>query len=303
MTMQGIDISNWQAGLVPHELDINFCICKATEGTTFVDRYCDGFVQDCISHRMPWGFYHFATQNDPVAEANFFVDNTANYFGHGIPVLDYEVANYNDCEWVERFMTRVHERTGIWCMLYCSAYLVPSFADSAWLPQTCGLWIAGYPYPATDWTDEDIPYSIYPWEFAAIWQFTSSLRLAGYDGNLDGDIAYMDQNAWAKYAGSTDTPQPAPDPAPVQPTLSMHDLCMQIMQGQWGNGDDRHRALQAEGYDADYVQAYLDDMYDVAQSCIRGDWGNGWNRYQALTGAGYDAELVQTIVNAILDAC
>ena len=79
--MRGIDVSNWQAGLVPSELGIDFCIAKATEGTNFVDSYCDGFVQNCIEHDILWGFYHFARENEPEEEAEFFVENCTGYFG------------------------------------------------------------------------------------------------------------------------------------------------------------------------------------------------------------------------------
>lgn len=298
--LKGIDISNWQGGLVPHELPIDFCICKATEGTSFVDRYCDGFVQDCISHNILWGFYHFNSTDDPVAEADFFVENTRNYFGHGIPVLDYEVNNPNNVTWVEQFMVRVHELTGVWCMLYTSASWVPQFADSAWIPQTCGLWVAGYPYPYTDWTNDDMPYGIYPWEFCAIWQFTSSLQIAPAFGGIDGDLAYMDATAWMKYAGSSDTVKP--DPAPVQPTLSITELCKQIMRGEWGNGDARYKALSNAGYDAAYVQDYLNDMFSIADEVIKGKWGNGDYRKHLLGYYGLDYDLIQSIVNAILEA-
>ena len=299
--LRGIDISNWQAGLVPHELDIDFCICKATEGTGFVDRYCDGFVQDCISHNILWGFYHFATSGgDPCAEADFFVENTRNYFHHGIPVLDYEVSNPHDCAWCESFIVRVHELTGVWCMLYTSASWVHIFEDSAWIPQTCGLWLAGYPYPATDWTTDEMPYGIYPWEFCAIWQFTSSLQIAPSFGGIDGDLAYMDAAAWMKYANSDGSV--APDPAPVQPTLSINELCKQIMRGEWGNGDTRMQALVNAGYDATYVQEYLDDMFVIADEVIRGEWGNGDYRKHLLGYYGLDYDLIQMIVNAILEA-
>ena len=297
--LKGVDISNWQGGLVPHTLDIDFCICKATEGIGFVDRYCDGFVQDCISHNILWGFYHFATTQDPIREANFFVENTRNYFGHGIPVLDYEVTNSNDRKWAEQFIKRVYDLTGVWCMLYTSASWVPRFNDS-WIPQKCGLWLAGYPYPATDWNWNDPPYGCYPWEFIAIWQFTSSLLLDHWNDGLDGDIAYMDAAAWMKYAGSTDSV--APDPSPVQPTLSITELCKQIMRGEWGNGDARMQALTNAGYEARYVQEYLDDMFSIASEVIQGLWGNGDYRKHLLEMYGFDYELVQMIVNAILDA-
>ena len=299
--LKGIDISNWQAGINPGIMQIDFAIVKATEGIGFVDWCCDGFVQSLKSNHKLWGFYHFSEMNDPVREADFFVDNTADYFGDGLPVLDYEVHNANDREWAEMFLYRVHERTGIWAMLYTSASWLQYF-EGSWIPKKCGLWLAGYPYPATDWRYDDPPYSTNPWEFCAIWQFTSSLQLKGWNNNLDGDIAYMDENAWAKYVGSTDTPMPKPEPEPIQPVLSQRELILQILDGQWGNGSDRYRRLQDAGYDADYIQAVIDEYYEIAYEVIRGVWGNGSYRKQALENAGYDYEIAQTIVNVILES-
>ena len=74
--LRGIDISNWQAGFDISAAQPGFVIAKATEGTTYVDRCCDGFVKDCIKHDIPFGFYHFARSNDAAAEAKFFYENT-----------------------------------------------------------------------------------------------------------------------------------------------------------------------------------------------------------------------------------
>lgn len=296
--LKGIDISNWQAGLVPHTLDIDFCIAKATEGNWFVDNACDGFIQDCIGHGILWGFYHFAGNADPVLEADWFVDNTANYFKHGIPVLDYEVDNGNDVYWVERFMQRVYDRTGVWCMLYTAASWLPRFQGS-WITGKCGLWLAGYPYPAQTWRYDDPPYGCYPWEFIAIWQFTSSLQI-GWNSGLDGDIAYMDAAAWAKYAQCSDAS--AHDLPPVQPVKDYNAVVNQVLDGLWGTGQDRYNRLTAAGYDADYVQALINDLYDVANQVIAGEWGNGETRHYNLNVAGYNYEQVQRIVNAIMDA-
>ena len=97
--LKGIDISNWQAGFDISAAQPGFVIAKATEGTTYVDRYCDGFIQDCIKLDIPFGFYHFARFNDAASEAKFFYDNTKGYVGKGIPILDFEVTNTN--EWLE----------------------------------------------------------------------------------------------------------------------------------------------------------------------------------------------------------
>lgn len=292
--MRGIDISNWQAGLSPSALDIDFCIVKATEGLGYTDPCCDNWVCECESAELPWGFYHFARENEPEDEAQYFYDECRGYFGRGIPVLDYETENYNNCEWCERFISKLHELSGIWPIIYISASRVPEYSGS-WIPQECGLWIAGYPYPATWWVEDDMPYSIGDWEFAAIWQFTSSLVLAGYEGHLDGDIAYMDAEAWAKYAGSAQ-PQPQPQPAPG---ISTDELAQEVIAGLWGNDQERIDRL-GDRYDA--VQARVNEYYTVAEQVINGNWGNGWNRQQALEGAGYDYQTVQNIVNEMLGA-
>lgn len=295
--LKGIDVSNWQKGLTPSTLDIDFCIAKATESNWFVDGCCDGFIQNCIANDILWGFYHFNGNADPIDEANFFVENTRNYFGHGIPVLDYEVANDNDRSWVEQFVQRVYDLTGVWCMVYTSASWLPRFQGS-WVCQKCGLWLAGYPYPATSWRYDDPPYGSYPWEFIAIWQFTSSLQI-GWNSGLDGDIAYMDADAWMKYAKSSSTVKPD---ASVQPVKDYKTVVKQVLDGQWGNGAERTKRLESAGYDAQFIQDTINEYYEIAEQVIKGEWGNGWNRQQALNGAGYDYETIQGIVNAILSA-
>lgn len=214
--MKGIDISNWQYNLIPSDLEIDFCICKATEGTGFVDNFCDAFIQNCKSAGILYGFYHFAGTNDSYSEAQFFYENCKGYIGKGVPVLDYEVWGLNDdVSWCELFLAEFHRLSGVWPLLYISASHCSDFANS-WIPQTCGLWVAGYPPDMVDYPirDEyvqtiDMPYDVYPWEFVAIWQFTSSLRLDSYNGPLDGDIAYMDEKGWKAYARVNNWEKPA----------------------------------------------------------------------------------------------
>lgn len=296
--MHGIDISNWQEGLIPSSLPIDFCICKATEGTGFVDWCCDGFIQDCKANGILWGFYHFNGRGNPETEAEFFYANTSDYFGHGIPVLDYEVENWDDRNWVERFMQRLHDLSGVWAMLYTSASWVPKFYGS-WVTKYCGLWLAGYPWPNPNWTDENPPYDVSPWPFAAIWQFTSSLMLPGWGSNLDGDTAYMDAKGWMAYAGSSDDlPKPAPEPQPSPtPSASTDALVRAVLNGEYGNGDERMAKLGDRYWE---VQNRIDALYVVADQVIQGMWGNGWNREQALNAAGFPYDIVQGIVNAKL---
>lgn len=212
--LKGCDVSNWQKGINVAGLDCDFVICKATEGTFFVDPYCDGFIQAAIGSGKLWGFYHFAREAEPEEEAEFFAENCSGYDRYGIPVLDYEVwgNNYNDIEWCERFLARYHDLTGVWALLYISASHCNEFRNS-WIPQTCGLWLAGYPYDVP--ADYSCPYDCSPWEFVAIWQYADDEHIPGYMGDLDGDVAYMDAAAWELYA--TGGNRPADTQTPAEP--------------------------------------------------------------------------------------
>lgn len=258
--LKGVDVSTWQDGLAIKDLGVDFAIVKATEGLGFVDPICDSHIQECKDNGILWGFYHFARENNPEEEAQFFYENTTGYVGQGVPVLDYEVSNYNNREWCERFIERYHELSGIWPMLYISASRCPEY-NGSWITEKCGLWLAGYPYDATQWVADECPYNPWPWEFIAIWQFTSSLMLNGW--KLDGDYAYMDREAWAKYAGIQDTTQPGKtDDLPNE--KSCKELAREVVRGKWGNGWNRKNALDA---------AYGEGTYDHVQDLVnRGDY-------------------------------
>lgn len=294
MVMRGIDISNWQGGMDLTKMPVDFAIMKATEGLHFVDDFCDGWVQQAKKMSMPWGFYHFAGHNDPVKEADFFYKNCKGYFGKGIPVLDYEADNANNAQWCEKFIRRVYDLTGVWCMLYISAYRCSQYRNS-WIPKKCGLWVAGYPVTYAYWpTSYEVPYNVEPWETAAIWQFSSQVILHGYVGKLDGDLAYMDANQWAKYAGNAKAdPKPEPKPKPTY-DKTIDQLAREVIEGKHGTGAKRKKSL---GKKYTKVQNRVDELYNIADEVIAGKWGNDWNRKQALKGAGYPYDLVQKIVN------
>lgn len=201
--MHGIDISNWQKGITIPEF-IDFCIVKATEGTTFVDKCCDGFVQQCRSKGILWGFYHFMTSANPEQQAVFFAEHTAGYSGFGIPVLDIESAQI--VNWgasAQRFVDKYHAITGVYPIIYASAGYLNNFNGYP-LVDTCGLWVAGYPngstYDALSGKPPKFSYDVSPWKFAALWQYTSKGSLSGWSDNIDLDVAYMDADAWRLYA-------------------------------------------------------------------------------------------------------
>lgn len=199
--LHGIDISNWQKGIsMPDFLD--FCIVKATEGTTFVDPRCDGYVQQCRRKGIRFGFYHFANSAEPEAQAAFFAEHTQGYSREGIPVLDIESDKIKDWgAFSQRFVDKYHAITNVWPWIYCSAAYLARFTGYP-LVEHCGLWIAGYPDNKIRGLN-DVPSFAYksdPWAFAAAWQFTSNGAVDFWDEPIDLDVAFLDAQAWQKYA-------------------------------------------------------------------------------------------------------
>ena len=90
-------------------------------------------------------------------------------------------------------------------------------------------------------------------------------------------------------------------------------VAQEVLQGLWGNGQDRFNNLENAGYDAQAVQDRVNSILSggykqannanidaVAQEVIQGLWGNGQERYDNLTNAGYNAQAVQNRVNELL---
>lgn len=196
--LKGIDISNHQgrAGIdLPAVLpNVDFVICKATEGLTFVDTYCDKFIQHCKKVNKPWGFYHFGRNNNPTHEAEWFYNNCRNYFHHGIPILDWE--DEQDVKWVNKFVKRIKELTGINPWIYGN----PWRFDLGKVDENCGRWIAAYGEnnPVTlDSNPGNIPKTD---GLVCCWQYGSKGKVKGYSGFVDVNHFYGDISAWNKYA-------------------------------------------------------------------------------------------------------
>ena len=83
-----------------------------------------------------------------------------------------------------------------------------------------------------------------------------------------------------------------------------HRAALDVMEGRYGNGEERRRRLTAAGYNYEAVQHLVNGLakgYDrVARDVIDGKYGNGQARVNALRAAGYDAALVQDLVNNLL---
>lgn len=199
MNMQGVDLSSYQSSLGSvTDLPVDFAIMRATFGTQFVDDQCDRFVQQCIHGNLKWGVYHFITGEN--GEIQYYLKNIQGYVHHGLICLDWESDNnsqWGNLSYLEDCVKTIQQSTGINPIIYtmASAYnTVEPLASRL----NCGLWVAQYANMSLTGQQTN------PWNSnkynMILFQYASTGRLPGYEGNLDLDQCYLTRDQWDQYA-------------------------------------------------------------------------------------------------------
>ena len=208
MTLNGIDISNWQYGINLSAVPADFVIIKVTEGTDYISSDWERQYNQAKASGKLVGLYHYAEGKNVIAEARHFLTFASKFKGECIYCLDWEAANndtfghYNERSWMSQWLNYVVQKTGIKPMIYCSASIINRINRLG----DYGLWIAQYAnYNATGYQDKPWNEGAYT---CAMRQYSSSGSLPGYGGRLDLDKFYGDKNAWKAYCGTKNVPQP-----------------------------------------------------------------------------------------------
>ena len=243
-------------------------IIKATEGTGYVNPYCDADYQQAKKDGKPRGFYHYASGGDPRAEAEYFYNHTKGYVRDGIPALDWESggnAAWGDTSWCRRFVNRYHELSGVWPMIYIQASEIAQAANCA---ADCALWVAYYPSNEYGWANERYGYDaarypIAPWKAITIWQYGSN--------PIDCNVGYIDKAAWARIAGATTTnaKPTTSSPSPTPAKRSEDTIAAEVIAGKWGNGQDRVNRLKQAGYNPATIQAKVNAKLVASRPAAR----------------------------------
>ena len=217
MAMNGIDVSSWQPGIDLSKVPADFVIVKTTQGDWYVSPNADAQYQSAKRAGRLLGIYHYIDGRGGAAgEVDFFIKNCKNYFKEALIAVDWEAEDngqWGNEAYLEEVVRLIKQKTGVTPLIYSmqSRYAqVKAVADR----QNAGLWIAQYA------SMDPTGYQAHPWNegsySCAIRQYSSTGRLPGWGGNLDLNLAYMDRNAWMRYAAPSGK-APAPAPAPSKP--------------------------------------------------------------------------------------
>lgn len=305
--MNGIDISAWQGdeNIDLNKVPFDFCIVKATEGTSYKNRYFTSHCDKVLKKKKLLGAYHYANGGDVQKEADYFLAYAKKYIGKAVLVLDWEAKNNpqfgkNDLEWCLKWCSYVYRKTGIKPLIYIQKSAMNAVKKAGY-----GLWVAQYP----DYVETG--YQKHPWNEGAynclLRQYTSVGKLAGYAGSLDLNKAYISAASWRKLATK------AVKIATIKPVKkSANTIAREVLAGKWGNGQNRKNRLTKAGYDYNKVQAAVNKLVKasqmtqdkiinaVAHEVIAGRWGNGQERIDRLKAAGYNPDKIQKRVNELM---
>ena len=146
----------------------------------------------------------------------------------------------------------------------------------------------------------------------AFHQWSEKGRVNGINGNVDMDYYY----------GGAD----APAKKPMTPE-EIEKIAKEVLDGKYGNGNERRSKLSLAGYDYNAVQKRINELVaelekakaeasepvneepkptpkftteEMVQKVINGEYGNGDERKQKLEAEGYDYRKIQNAVNQAL---
>lgn len=129
---------------------------------------------------------------------------------------------------------------------------------------------------------------------ADIWQYTDQGTVKGING-------YVDMNSLQNDSILKATPAPTPTNK-----KTVEQLAKEVIQGKWGNGENRKNRLTKAGYNFNAVQSKVNEIManrksneEIAKEVIAGKWGNGYEREEKLKNAGYNYSAIQSLVNKI----
>lgn len=289
--IKGVDISYCQEGINFAELKkagIKFAIIRAGFSTQ-KDVTMDKFIVDCKAYNISYGFYWYSYAMS-VAEVKVEAEKCVEVVKGLAPVypvfFDMEekrqingLNNATRTEMAKAFCEVVHN-AGFTPGIYANPSFMECYYNKAELVGKYDIWLA-------HWTGSPNKPSKYNYG-QTMWQWGID-KIGGYD--IDGDICFVD------YAVKE----------PVE-EKSVNELAKEVINGKWGNGDERKNRLTSAGYDYYAVQKRVNEILykpkksvdELAREVIHGDWGNGEERRKKLMAVGYDYSAVQKRVNEML---
>lgn len=259
----GIDISRHQ-GVIDWKLvkisnAVDFAIIRAGYGKSASqkDTMFERNYAGCRENNIPVGAYWYsyaASVEDAKKEAEVCI-SVLNGRKFEYPVY-FDIEEQSQfkkgkafCSDIVRVFLETIENAGYIGGIYASKSPLETYIDAS-LREKYTVWVAHYTTKTT-------------YKGHDMWQKSASGKVAGISGYVDMDECYRDFTA----ENSTDKPTDTD-------AKTIEDLAQEVLEGKWGNGQERKDRLTAAGYDYANVQALVNTLVKASQrthTVVKGD--------------------------------
>lgn len=269
----GIDVSKWQG---------NFDFAKAmSEGVQFAilrgaystskDVKFEQYYNACKELNLPVGVYHYSmakSVSEALTEANFLINNI-------LKGKQFEYPIYMDVEdKVQRALGKdlltdiviafcdTLEKAGYYVGIYSSASFFKTYMHESKI-ERFDKWIAQWSKSCTYKGEYGM------WQFGGETNKIRSNKIAGV--TCDQDYCYKDYPSIIKGVGlngfeqKEGTVKPLPE---IKPLKSVLEVAQEVIDGKWGNGEERKKRLSDAGYDYESVQAEVNKLLKTKKEVI-----------------------------------
>ena len=256
MIKKGIDVSVWDGNIDFNAVKtsgIDFVIIRAGYGShsSGIDKLFEQNYYRAKKANLNVGAYWYSyakSTKDALLEANtcmnaikgkqfdypIYLDVEEPYFfTNGKEFCDSIITTF--CNELEKYKYF----TGFYMSLdYLKEYVSPTVSSRY------SVWVADY----ANKLNYNGPYGI--------WQYTSNGSVNGIQNNCDLDYGYVDfpsiimKGGFNGYLSSNNTP----------PSSDIDSIAREVIDGKWGNGEERKKRLTAAGYNYNEVQKRVNEL-------------------------------------------
>lgn len=249
----GIDVS-WANGQIDWEKvkpHIDFCMIRAGYGSKTVDSKFKENAGACTALKIPFGVYWFSyALNESMAkkEAKKCLATVKPYKLSCPIAFDFE---YDSLDYAKKQGVTISadKMCSIACAfldtIIAAGYPVLLYTNQDfWYNRGFKKLGTRYPIWCASWKSEK------PAVFCSMWQDSSTARVEGINGNVDSDLSYTEYHL-------------APDADAVSTKIRevidgfgeiYKGIAVDIIEGEYGNGDERVAKLLAEHRDPEFAQ-------------------------------------------------
>lgn len=249
MKEQCFDISTWQGGIDYNAIRerANYCILRAGFSETEDNEFEDHYLHLQGLNLGAYWYSYAESVEEARREANKFLEvvkgkkftlplyldlEDPSISGIGRATLNEIVTTFGN----------IIENAGYYFGVYTNLNWYRNVISGYELNKKYDWWIACW----SDNAPTNVDYGV--------WQYTSNYNLNGF--RIDADYVFKDYPTIIRNAGLNHLDN-IPTPSPSK---TIDELANEVLQGLWGNGEERVRRLTEAGYDYNAVQKRVNEI-------------------------------------------